>query len=380
MPLQILATGRRVSKWLCQGICCSAHYNCHFSISLRVRRVSPAPTPPINNITPDSYPAPTVEIVPDGYPLKPAPLLSPTEASPSAVIQVGPAGYSLRFFGSGQNDVDRVKIPIDPPTPADVGETDFTIEFWIKGLDEENNAYVLITCGENNDWINGNIVMDRDRFTGRAAKYGLSINLDGTLVLGMVNANDEARTLCGTTSVLDGRWHHIVVQRRRSDGWLWLYKDGRLEAQGDGPDGDISYTDNAPLSRPGPPWCQGPGGAWGGICRNEPFIVLGAEKHDADQDAGTLGSPMFPSFSGWLDELRFSNILRYVTDFELPKQPFAPDGNTLALYHFDEGPAGPCTGTVLDSSGASGGPSHGQCFYGGAGQAGPLYVTDQPFP
>jgi hypothetical protein len=44
--------------------------------------------------------------------------------------------------------------------------------------------------------------------------------------------------------VLDGAWHHIAVQRRRSDGYMWLYVDGRLEAQGDGPDGDISYPDD----------------------------------------------------------------------------------------------------------------------------------------
>jgi hypothetical protein len=293
--------------------------------------------------------------------------------------RTGPAGYSLRFFGSGRNDVDRVKIPIDPPVPADVGKIDFTIEFWIKGMDDENDAYVLITCGDNNDWINGNIVIDRDRFTNRAAKYGLSINLDGTLVVGVVNADDETQTLCGTTSVLDSQWHHIAFQRRRSDGWLWLFVDGRLQSQADGPDGDISYPDHAPLSRPGSPWCQGPGGAWGGQCRNEPLIVIGSEKHDADQDAGTLGSPMFPSFSGWLDELRLSNILRYAADFDRPTMPFEPDADTLALYHFDEGPAGPCTGTVLDSSGASGGPSHGQCFYGGEAPAGPEYVANTPF-
>jgi hypothetical protein len=59
--------------------------------------------------------------------------------------------------------------------------------------------------------------------------------------------------------------------------------------------------------------------------------------------------------------------------------PFTSDGNTVALYHLDEGPVGACTGTVLDSSGASGGPSHGSCNYGGADPAGPVYTTDVPF-
>ena len=47
-------------------------------------------------------------------------------------------GYSLRFFGNGSNDIDRVKIPIDDPAtalpgpPIDVGAADFTIEWWMK--------------------------------------------------------------------------------------------------------------------------------------------------------------------------------------------------------------------------------------------------------
>jgi hypothetical protein len=43
---------------------------------------------------------------------------------------------------------------------------------------------------------------------------------------------------------LDDRWHHVAIQRRRSDGFLWMYLDGFLVSSGDGPDGDISYPDN----------------------------------------------------------------------------------------------------------------------------------------
>ena len=46
------------------------------------------------------------------------------------------AGHSLRFFGAGAGDVDRVKIRIDDPAtalpgpPADIGAGDYTLEFW----------------------------------------------------------------------------------------------------------------------------------------------------------------------------------------------------------------------------------------------------------
>jgi hypothetical protein len=152
--------------------------------------------------------------------------------------------------------------------------------------------------------------------------------------------------------VLDNQWHHIAVQRRRADGWLWLYVDGRLEAQGDGPDGDISYPDDGV-----------PGNFCGGPCINsDPYLVLGAEKHDA--------GPQFPSFAGWLDEFRLSNVLRYAAAFTRPATPFLPDANTVALYHFDEGGGD----LIIDTPGVSGGPSHGVRRFGGS-PAGPEWVV-----
>ena len=137
---------------------------------------------------------------------------------------------------------------------------------------------------------------------------------------------------------------------------MWLYVDGGLEAQGDGPDGDISYPDDGV---PGP-YCGGP------CINSDPYLVVGAEKHDA--------GPAYPSYSGWLDEVRLSNVLRYTTDFAVPEQPFVPDANTAALYHLDEGAGN----TIGDSSAAVGGPSDGVRRYGGS-PAGPVWSTDTPF-
>jgi hypothetical protein len=54
---------------------------------------------------------------------------------------------SLRFFGHGVSDIDRVKIPVDDPDlpddpgpPADVGAGDFTLEFWMRANAGENTA------------------------------------------------------------------------------------------------------------------------------------------------------------------------------------------------------------------------------------------------
>ena len=42
-------------------------------------------------------------------------------------------------------------------------------------------------------------------------------------------------------------------------------------------------------------------------------------------------------FKGMIDEMRFSNSTRYTEDYyEIPTEPFVPDQNTAALWHFDE--------------------------------------------
>jgi len=270
------------------------------------------------------------------------------------------AQSSLRFFGNGVGDVDRVKIRVDDPAdalpgpPADVGAEDFTIELWLKGAAADNDA-PAVSCGFNIAWIYGNIVLDRDRYN-QDRKFGLSL-AGGRVVFGVSGQDTGDRTVCGTSDVLDGLWHHVAVQRRRADGWMWLHVDGVLEAQADGPDGDVSYPDAGV-----------PGSFCGGPCVNsDPFLVIGAEKHDA--------GPEFPSFDGFVDELRLSRSLRYgAGGFAPATAPFATDASTAALYHFDEG-AGTLAG---DTSGAAGGPSDGVLQLGGS-PAGPLWSSDTPF-
>jgi len=272
--------------------------------------------------------------------------------------QVGAAGYALRFHGNGVNDIDRVKVLIhDLSTttagpPANVGATDFTLELWLRATVAENPASA-VQCGANNNWIYGNIVVDRDRYN-QGRSFGLSI-AGGVVAFGVRGSGTGSLTICGATNVLDGQWHHIAVQRRRADGWLWLYVDGRLETQADGPDGDVSYPADGV-----------PGNFCGGPCVNDLYLVFGAEKHDA--------GPQFPSFSGWLDEIRLSNVLRYPVDFTRPSAPFVTDLNTVALYHLDEG----IGDLITDSSGAPGGPSNGVRRYGGTPPGPEWQPSDAP--
>jgi hypothetical protein len=263
-------------------------------------------------------------------------------------------GYSLRFYGHGVQDIDRVKVQIDAPAvPADVGVGDFTIEWWLKANPEVNEGNATCNVPSGDGWITGNTILDRDIYgVGDHGDFGVSLS-SGQVVFGISSASYGA-TICSSTRVDDGLWHHIAVTRSYSIGQIRIFIDGVLQAEGIGPTGDVSYRDNRQTSY-----------------LNDPFLVIGAEKYDAGSD--------YPSFIGWIDELRISSVIRYTTQFPIPIVPFIPDENTAALYHFDEGPVGPCTGIVLDIAGKNGASSHGQCSYGGSTPAGPEYSIDQPF-
>jgi len=225
--------------------------------------------------------------------------------------------------------------------------TPFMLETNSFQKDSASEKTSKLTFG-NPNWIQGNIVLDRRRTAG--AGYGVSL-AGGRVAFGVTGPALDSLTLCGTSDIGDGEWHLITIARNRwdgvaPDGFLWLFVDGRLEASGPGPQGDISYPDSAPAVSPA-----------------DPFLVLGADKYDA-------GLP----FLGWLDELRFTNILRTRVDFPAPTSPYLNDINTAALFHFDEG-AGDI---AYDTSGFGGGPSSARRTTAGS-PPGPEWSVENPF-
>lgn len=270
-----------------------------------------------------------------------------TSSSTAAANTAVGVGHSLRFFGNGTAEVDRVKVPIDPQVTADVGG-DFTVEFWMKA---EAGANSSSTCQAGSDgWMYGNVILDRDiAGTGDFGEYGVSLS-GGRIAFG-VGRGGRSQTICGLIDVADGRWHHVAVTRRTADGQMRIYVDGTESAQGIGPAGDISYRDGRPTGS-----------------SQDPFLVIGAAKQDIGLD--TL------AFSGWLDELRISSRVRYSAPFDRPVAAFTADADTVLLFHFDDGQEGPCSTSVLDTSGRG---THGQCRFGGENTPGPAYTSEVPF-
>src|SRR5262249_45911564 len=142
---------------------------------------------------------------------------------------------SLQFFGNVDNGIDRAKVQIDPHVPADVGATDFTLEWWMWALPGEN-ASDDVTCGANGGWALGNVVFDRNSVNAPPASAlngAFGVSLTGGHVAFGVSAGTLGNTICGQIDVTDGVWHHVAVTRQKVDGRLRIYVDGVLDAQGD---------------------------------------------------------------------------------------------------------------------------------------------------
>ncbi len=288
---------------------------------------------------------------------------------------IGSGQASLRFFGNGTDDIDRVKIPLlNPPPngsslPINVGNN-FTVEFWIRANAAEN-AGIVYNTNDGDGWITGNTIFDRDIIDNPDnGDFGISIgrptpSSPSRVVAFGCAVGSTGRTIIGATNVADGNWHHIAVIK--SGSTIRIFVDGNIDATAtDAPAGSIAYNPSRSLSTrtPNPPVF--PTNTWD----NEPYIVLGAEKHDYDQYIGA--SPgQYLSYSGFLDELRISNVVRYTGAFTPPTAPFVPDANTVGLYHFDEG-----TGTTLTNAIST--LSNGVINVGGL-PAGPVWSSESPF-
>ena len=164
----------------------------------------------------------------------------------------------------------------------------------------QNPLGTSATSGPNDDWTLGHVIVDRDIFgSGDYGDYGISL-AGGRIAFG-VNNGTQSYTLLSSTVVADDNWHYIAVTRSAASGTMQIFIDGVLDiSQTTSVTGDISYRDGRSTT-----WL------------NDPFIVLGAEKHDYD-------NTQYPSYSGYLDELRISNIVRYTSSY-IPVNRFADD-------------------------------------------------------
>jgi len=189
-------------------------------------------------------------------------------------------GNALAFDGS-----DYVALPRSV-------QNDFTLEYWVNTTQTGSGA-------GGTQWWQGTGLVD--------AEVG-SITTDfGTSLLGNKVAFGIGGdvTIQSTTSINDGRWHHVAAVRRASTGQLELYIDGRLE-------NNIAGTITGALTAPS-------------------RITLGMTQTGANA-----------LFVGRLDELRIWNTARTASEIasNFRTDLSVPQTGLVAYYNFDAGTPG----------------------------------------
>lgn len=247
---------------------------------------------------------------------------------------------SIQFFGTGPDWAgdpycDRIRVLIDagsgnPSLPANIGGGDFTVEAWLYAYssadDPSNyNSAGSITAGAHNDWINGNIWFDRDRF-GQNRAFGSSLAA-GRVAFGTYDANSVYRTIVGSQDIR-GSWWHVALTRDISAATNSIFvgqsgtgvRDATSSSSGTG---SLAYPNGAT-----PNSSCGVGGSQ--VCdESDPYMVFGAEKHDA--------GGAYPSFFGLMRNMRVSSSIRYSgTTYTVPSGDFLMDSDTVWLANCKE--------------------------------------------
>ena len=184
---------------------------------------------------------------------------------------------SLYFDGS-----DALTIPAS--SNFHFGTGPYTIEMWVKHSGQGGNKYLLYNA------------------TGPDNSTGMRLNLTSNDYVNMNEqvANGDIQTT-GNVDTGDNAWHHIAISRPpgpyntpTDDGFVEIYVDGTLDQKRS--DNGYRNMDN----------------------RND--LIIGATAAD-----GSNG------YTGYIDEIRISNVARYLADFTPSTSHFSDDANTVLL-------------------------------------------------
>lgn len=205
---------------------------------------------------------------------------------------------SLKKFGSASYKADAFanEAAVQLLSNIDFGTGDFTIEMWLALPAEPSSRQVAGRWGAsgNRSW---SITTD-----STSNQFRFACSSDGAATVGTASYDFDTDGISLAT-FYDGAMHHLAVVR--NGGTITMYIDGDPGAA------TIAIGASAIFN--------------GGT--NYTFIggcAAGA--------AQTVAS----AWTGNIDEVRISDNARYTSSFTPPSSAFTSDGNTKALFHFDE--------------------------------------------
>jgi|GEM_PF-4016626 len=182
-------------------------------------------------------------------------------------------GNALEF-----NGVDGIAEAFDEPSLHKPDSTQaLTIEGWVKVHQHQDFATIVEKSPD---------------------RWGIYDQINGTILFYI--RSPKSLILRGNISLLTDQWYYVAACWDSATGIARLFINGKI---------DTTYTSQVQQLNSQ----QGDLGFGGDADGNDKFVM------------------------GSLDEIRISDIVRYVTTFIPPTMPFKPDKYTVALYHMDEG-------------------------------------------
>ena len=215
----------------------------------------------------------------------------------SAKIANAQFGGTLTCNGSTQS--------FATPNGMQNGATVFTIELWVKTTE----------TGSNGTFWQRPTLIGTTSAGAPSGDFGITTNNGFIGMWSGLNSGGDNSFLSGTVQINDNNWHHIAAVNNGSN--IKLFADGILT-------GTIS--------------------SGLGLATNAAPLTVGSSSLDFNF-SGNVGIANF-FHQGIYDEVRFSNNVRYTTNFTVPSAAFTTDANTVALYHLD----GCVNGLVPDAS------------------------------
>lgn len=228
------------------------------------------------------------------------------------LVGVGQNPYGLSFDGIN----DYVDLG------EEVGNGVRTIEFWFKPLDDitpELEEAITVVARETTE-------QNVDEFNICFSPSSWPGNHGGRLRFTCTYSVGQSYSVSSDTVNWDKRkWYHIAAVIHPTEGLL-LFVNGYLQNQ------------------------------------TEPAFTTATATNGYITTLGCWGNSYNRFFTGSLDEVRFSSVVRYSSDFIPPCNEFANDISTIGLYHLNEG-AGV---TITDaSSNFYDGTLHGAVYQNG---------------
>ncbi len=203
----------------------------------------------------------------------------------AATLAAGTAPAAMDGVKGGALNLDGAAYYVQQAYPAiQLGERDFTIEFWMKSADDA--AYIL---------HKGSHASNAD--TG-ATGHWMGIELKNAVLYFAIddNVTKSQAYVKEADQWMNNEWHHVVMVRDHFNGQLYIYVDGKQVASG--ADNTGAIADN-----------------------NEAFVI------------GNVNVNFNNNFAGALDEI---TIYEGAMPAEKVAERYATTGKDLAYFPFDE--------------------------------------------